>query len=139
MRFGSAFPNLEAKGYEITSPYDRRYNCIAWSAGQDDRWWWPGAGYWPPGVTIDTNIDAFIDVYALQGYEKCDNRGIQAGYEKVALYADQGEVAHAARQLQDGRWTSKLGRDVDITHTLEALEGGCYGAVVQILRRPVRG
>jgi hypothetical protein len=137
MSFGTAFPNLEVEGYEISSPYDRRYNCIAWASSRDNQWSWPGGGgYWPAGVSDDTTVEAFIEAFALQGYETCDDRILDAGYGKVALYAQQGEVTHAARQLSDGRWTSKLGKEVDITHTLAGLEGPCYGVVVQILRRP---
>jgi hypothetical protein len=57
--------------------------------------------------------------------------------EKVALYATDEGPAHAARQLSNGRWTSKLGRDEDIEHELEGLAGSHYGAVVQFLQRQV--
>jgi len=43
---------------------------------------------------------------------------------------------HAARQLENGRWTSKLGELEDIEHDLHHLASGAYGAVVQILKRP---
>ncbi len=33
------FPNL--KNYQITSPKDYRYNCIAWAAGDTKNWWQP--------------------------------------------------------------------------------------------------
>jgi hypothetical protein len=43
---------------------------------------------------------------------------------------------HFAWQLKDGNWTSKLGKDVDISHkTLQAIEGEIYGIVRQILKR----
>jgi hypothetical protein len=45
---------------------------------------------------------------------------------------------HAARQLTDGTWTSKLGREIDITHTLPGLEGGEYGRIAMYMRRPQR-
>ncbi len=45
---------------------------------------------------------------------------------------------HVARQLKEGMWTSKLGPDEDIEHnTLDALEGELYGAVTQVLKRPL--
>jgi len=56
-------------------------------------------------------------------------------FEKVAIYALDGEPTHAARQLSDGTWTSKLGKDIDITHTLRALEGSTYGQVAAYLKR----
>ena len=44
-------------------------------------------------------------------------------------------VKHAARQLTSGRWTSKVGQNIDIEHTLAGLEGPFYGEVVRILKR----
>jgi hypothetical protein len=57
----------------------------------------------------------------------------------VALYAKPaGTVTHAARQLASGEWTSKLGKDVDISHSLRSLEGLTYGKVAVLLRRKRR-
>jgi hypothetical protein len=39
--------------------------------------------------------------------------------------------------LPDGRWTSKCGTDVDITHRLEQVECHEYGPVALILKRPI--
>lgn len=36
------FPGLQGTSFEITSPRDRRYNCVAWAANDTRRWWWPG-------------------------------------------------------------------------------------------------
>jgi hypothetical protein len=46
-----------------------------------------------------------------------------------------GTPTHAARQLPDGTWTSKLGISEDIQHALDDLAGAVYRAVVQILKR----
>jgi hypothetical protein len=40
-----------------------------------------------------------------------------------------------ARQLDDGKWASKLGQERDIIHTLSGLEGAEYGTVVRFLKR----
>ncbi|RMH08652.1 MAG: hypothetical protein D6704_02725 [Nitrospirae bacterium] len=46
------FPRLCETRYEITSPQDTSYNCIAWAAGDVGRWWWPAPqAYWPQGVS----------------------------------------------------------------------------------------
>lgn len=59
-------------------------------------------------------------------------------FEKLALYGSAMMYTHAARQLPDGKWTSKLGQLEDITHTTtEAIEGGDYGEVVQYMKRPL--
>jgi hypothetical protein len=71
------------------------------------------------------------------GYEVCDDRRLEPGYEKIAIYGLAGSPEHAAKQLLDGSWSSKLGYLNDIVHaTLEALEGPDYGSVEVIMRRP---
>ncbi len=58
------------------------------------------------------------------------------GFEKVALFVDAaGMPTHAARQVNSGAWTSKLGNSEDIEHELRALEGDIYGTVRLILKR----
>ena len=43
---------------------------------------------------------------------------------------------HAARQLPDGWWTSKLGPDEDILHrTPQGLAGDLYGHVRMVMKR----
>jgi len=60
----------------------------------------------------------------------------EADVEKIAIYTDRAKPTHAARQLADGSRTSKLGQAGDISHqTLDALEGGLYGSVAQIMSR----
>jgi hypothetical protein len=129
------FPGLNPGNHEITSPSSRRYNCIAWAAGDSKRWWWPDldeVAYWPTPVPREETIEAFVDVYRTLGYVPCEDGQHEPGFEKVALYASEGTPTHAARQLADGRWSSKLGRSVDIAHTLD---GPVYGVIVLYLRR----
>ena len=77
--------------------------------------------------------------FATLGYKPCPGDDLEVGVEKVALYVHpNGKPKHMARQLPKGRWTSKLGRDIDIEHGLEDLTGDLYGQVVQILKRPRR-
>ena len=116
------------------------YNCIAWAADDQTRWWWPQpphAAYWPPGVPRALHITSFVSLFRTLGYEICAGEELEAGYEKVAIFADAtGEPKHAARQLPKGGWTSKLGAHEDIRHTLRGLTGAAYGEVVQFMRRP---
>jgi hypothetical protein len=119
-----AFPGLAANGYQVTSPSDSDYNCIAWAAGDSHAWWWPGqdAGkeYWPPGVPRERTRDAFVAAFASLGYTICESDDVESGYEKIALFAAvDGRPTHAARQLPSGRWTSKLGKAEDIEHRLQ--------------------
>lgn len=136
----SIFPGLRGGGYRVTSPKTPNYNCIAWAASQEDRWWWPDeAAYWPSNVPRIATIEAFVAAFGTLGYEPCGDRGIEPGYEKVVIYAkDQGMPTHAARQLPDGRWTSKLGKLEDIVHAaIEHLHGSDYGQAAVFLKRPV--
>lgn len=58
------------------------------------------------------------------------------GYTKIALYAIDGEITHAARQLDNGLWTSKLGPLNDIQHgNPEVIEGGFYGKVAVYMKK----
>ena len=139
------FPGLRGSSYGVTSPRERRYNCIAWVAGDTRRWWWPDVPpdddgyYWPPGVSTEETVAAFVEAFATLGYVPGDADDQEPGWERVALFADaSGLPTHAARQLPGGRWTSKLGRLEDIEHNLRGLEGEVYGRVVQVLRRPTQ-
>ncbi len=136
-------PNLTDNNHVVTSPYSRRYNCIGWAAGVDIQWWWPvGRYYWPPNVPREETVEAFVRAYATIGYIECDDGSLEADFEKVAIYAVQEAgggltPTHAARQLLDGRWTSKLGPCEDIEHASpEDVNGPSYGDVVAYLKRP---
>ncbi len=135
----SAFPLLTSGNHKVTSPTSRAYNCIAWAAGDQQKWWWPdaqGVGYWPAGVPRRETIDALLDVFRTLGYEVCEDAHLEHGFEKVVIYALGGRPTHAARQLENGQWSTKLGIQEDIEHEPGALEGPAYGAVVGALRRP---
>lgn len=136
------FPRLTEANSRPTSPYDEGYNCIAWAAEDTDRWWWPdaqGQFYWPPDIERSETIDAFVRAYGLMGYVHRTNASIESSTQKVAIYTDaQGTPTHAARQLPDGWWASKLGPQIDIEHDLTALDGPAYGTIAVILARPAR-
>jgi hypothetical protein len=136
------FPNLRTLGFERTSePAD--YNCIAYAAGDLDRWWWPSGRadkYWPLPVPQKITVQTFIDVFATLRYSACFDGLLESGFEKVALYAvGDNIVKHAAKQQQTGKWRSKLGPDEDVEHTLDGLFGPCYGKVIAFLRRELHG
>jgi hypothetical protein len=132
------FPNLPASNPDVTSPIDKNYNCIAHAAGVSDKWWWPdplGDYFWPASAMREETIGAFVDAFRTMGYDRCVDGVLESGVEKIALFADGGRPTHAARQLSDGRWTSKLGKDIDISHELGAVEGPLYGTVAAFMRR----
>jgi hypothetical protein len=132
-----AFPGLKDTAYLVTSPVDRSYNCIAWAAGDTSRWWWPDdENYWPPLGTRTESLPSIIEAFGTLGYEKCESIA-DDGKEYVAVFSsDDLHFLHAARRLQNGNWTSKLGQLVDIEHALNALQGRRYGRVVLLMARP---
>jgi hypothetical protein len=139
----STFPGLARGGYSTTSLADKRYNCIAHAASDNEHWWWPVPAdvqevYWPAGVARQETLSAFRDAFASLGYVECRGADLEPGYEKIAVFAnDQGVPLHAARQRPEGAWTSKLGELEDIDHALDDLEGEAYGSVALVMKRPI--
>jgi hypothetical protein len=163
------FPKLAPAGYEKTSDGTEHftspgaYNCIAWAAEDTQHgFWWPAMdAYWPPWIRKDDTISCFVKTFRTLGYVLCRDSRKQIFFHKVALYAihpsyqqvpvpssfaelANWEPKHMARQLSDGSWTSKCGKDEDITHfTLDALESygppqqyvNEYGCPVVYMRR----
>jgi hypothetical protein len=139
----SVFPSLVAAGYTSKSPKSRVYNCIAYAAGDETRKWagFREAGYhWPEKAKEGYGLEALISAFAEIGYAACDSDALEPGCDKVALYVDQdGLWTHAAKQTEDGQWTSKLGNWEDIVHrTLDAVSGPdpAYGRVACLMKRP---
>ena len=135
-------PNLSKDGYRVTSQRDKRYNCAAWAAGEEntEKWWEPrkGKGYhWPNEAPFNIRLGSYVKAYESVGFSECDDGEPETGFEKIVLYQDaDGDFSHAARQLESGKWTSKLGPQEDIEHTTaKGAEGGIYGRVAKFLKR----
>jgi hypothetical protein len=137
------FPNLAACGYKLTSSDTIDYNCVAWAAEDSQNWWWPDAQYihyWPPNVKREETLEAFQAAYQTLGYEMTQDDNLEEGFQKIAIYTDSNKIPkHVARQLPNGKWTSKLGQDEDIEHdNLQGLAGNPgYGEVACIMKRLV--
>lgn len=131
------FPNLTSEGYRRTSLPTFDYNCLAWAAGDDTRRWDTDnlCSFWPKGTRRAWNCQNLVKIFEAQGYQRCADGNHEIGFEKVAIYVKDGSPTHAARQLADGKWTSKLGDLDDITHTLAGLIGNRYGEPKIYLRR----
>lgn len=137
-------PYLTDDSCRVTSPAARRYNCIAWAAGNSTRKWWPdpmGIGHWPSGVAREVTVEAFMQAYETLGYTLCLNGSLESGLEKIAIFGvknPDGSVlpTHAALQLESGEWTSKLGPFEDVIHSdVDAVRGPVYGRVVLYMSR----
>ena len=135
------YPNLEAEGHTVRSPKSVKYNCVAWAVGDDRRWWSPQIMYyWPIGVPRTNSVQAYIQAFGTVGFVECDdaecaNPLYEPNVHRIALYVLNGIPKHAARQINAQIWTSKMGSNIDLEHTLRALEGPCYGRVRKILKR----
>jgi hypothetical protein len=136
----SGFPNLGQSTFNVSSPIDFAYNCVAWALERDQvRWWQPGGSpyFWPIAAPPSLSIGAYLAGFRVVGYRSCNSRSLIWGWEKIAIYTDgASNFMHVAAQLPNGSWTSKLGQGQDINHlTLASLEGGVYGHVTHIMRR----
>jgi hypothetical protein len=133
------FPNTHFEPFIITSPQTTFYNCIAWAFGDDSKWYWPDPddmAYWPPNISRTVDINSFIELYNLIGYNVCQSPVLETGFEKIAIFVDSNNIpTHAARQVASGLWTSKLGMEYDIQHTLASMNNGVYGVARVFMSR----
>lgn len=140
-------PHLKSRSFKVKSPTDRRYNCVAWAAGDDTKIWSPavavggrilGGYYWPDAPALPT-VTAVEAVFESQGYVRThvSDTAVEAGVQKVAIfgYDSMGLLTHAARQCTSGLWASKMGDSADIEHTLRDIEGGIFGEVRSLMRK----
>ncbi len=142
--FERKFPNLVPFLYRETSPCDGNYNCVSWALKEkvdERRVWWPvtiGQAQWPESLPFSEKIENFVKLFRSFGYETCADDKVEQGFEKIALYADEdGNFSHVARQLESGKWTSKLAAEEDIEHdNLYVLTGPCLGRVWGFMSRP---
>lgn len=138
----AAFPSARMEGYRVTSSETSSYNCVAWALSDKEKWWQPFPSetdqFWPESVPESYDAVDFAEMYKIVGgYQESDSIELEEGFEKIAIYADKrNEFRHVARQLENGKWTSKLGDWEDIEHnTLKALESPQYGSVKILLKR----
>jgi hypothetical protein len=133
------FPNSKLDPFLVTSPQTAHYNCIAWAFGDNTKWYWPDSAnyyFWPTEIAREEKIESFIELFKLIGYEVCESEELEPDYLKVAIYADKfGKPTHAARQLSNGYWTSKLGQHFDVTHTIFSMKDGSYGNVAVFMKK----
>lgn len=138
------FPALQQDGFELTSPATAAYNCVAWAADDNKRWWEPdpyGLFFWPPDAPRNWSMASMMAAFETLEYVSCDDSNLEEGIEKIAIYENSfGSPTHVAWQKDDGRWSSKLGEGQDIVHnTVEGLYGQIYGVARVYMKRDRRG
>lgn len=139
------FPGIAGR-FRKTSPKTDDYNCLAWALGLMRPWMDPidhqitPGKYWPPGIPEDWSIAATRQIFEQSGYnEETTVQAFEPEWEKVAIFSNTSGELHFARQLPNGKWTSKLGQHIDIEHDdLECLKGNIYGEWRVILKRRKR-
>lgn len=141
-------PGLRESPYVLTSPRDPRYNCIAYAVGDLNNFWDDlgvpdsvrvNGYYWPPGAPTADTIARWVNIFAIHGYRETEDSSLEPEYEKIAIYGSDIGAEHVARQKASGVWVSKMGKGVDIEHTLKGLEGDFPGKVIKIMRRKCQG
>jgi len=80
-------------------------------------------------------LEAFQLLFEDIGYEVCTDDSSEEGFQKIAIFAKAGKPTHASRQMSDGMWTSKLGDEHDVSHTLQSMADGFYGNVAILMRK----
>ena len=139
MSWAEDFPRLNEKNHRFTSSATVDYNCIAWAAEDIERWWQPGA-FWPIAdwPKSDCGLGALEHAMMSLGYANCGlDTSLEPGFTKVAIYGWGSTYTHAARQLPNGKWTSKLGKGEDIEHdSPDDVTGGLYGELAEIMKKP---
>ncbi len=135
-------PNLHAllQDDDFKSPPTIAYNCVGYAVG-DPRWWQPSGDeghVWLNDLPVgDYSVAQYVDMFKRFGFLPCAGMEPEVGFEKLAVFGNQGEFEHVAIQLSDGRWISKLGDLEDIQHpAAQNLEGNFYGKIDIILKRP---
>ena len=138
VRVRRPFPHLTDANHRKTSPETPSYNCFGWAILSGEVLMGPKKGWlWPDNVPSDLRMSSFVQALASYGFEPCPTGDLEPAFEKIVLYGSGEIVTHAARQLDTGRWTSKLGIfGDDIEHdTPEAISGGEYYAILAYFRR----
>jgi hypothetical protein len=142
---GQGFPDLHNVASKQTSDFDLDYNCIAHAFLDDQKPWWPTglpvAGfdrygyYWPIASDNRSHMRAFLDWFSHDGWTETKSDKFAPHMLRVALYAKAAQPTHAARQIGQGVWTSKLGQGLDLSHKLEELNGPNYGAPIALFEK----
>lgn len=133
------FPRASDRDIVPKSNATEEYNCVAWAAWHQGQVIWPDDRFlwaWPRSLDRNETVANFEAFFEMLGFEQCADGHLEAGFEKIVIYAESGVVTHAARLQADGKWTSKLGGGVDAEHPApETLVSKTYGTPVRYMRR----
>lgn len=139
------WPHILDSDFEITSPQSGQYNCFAWALSEQScnlGTVFPD-GLWPSDIPRYPSKENFIQLFQKNDFNLCANDdSLEEGFEKLVFYVDEHDFpTHVARQLQNGKWTSKLGPAEDIQHdSIKIFEGWYktepyYGKIGFVMKR----
>lgn len=121
----------------IPNSESMEYNCISHTLNINNDISWPfdNNNYWP--VSRNLTKESFDKFYEFHGFEKMNllDFSYDSKYIKVALYTNKGIPTHAAIQVDEFFWESKIGELGIIKHDLFEIEDNVYGEVAQIYRK----
>lgn len=114
------------------------YNCISHTLNIKNKWSWPKSvdsdNYWPIS-NISETIDAFDEFYEYHGFTKTNMNKIYLGKNKIVLYSIGEIPKHAALQIKDDLYESKMGRGEIIRHDPFDIENSIYGNIVRLYEK----
>ena len=89
-RLKKVFENLNEGDFEITSPFDPKYNCIAHAAADTEKWWWAIdtkiAGndvFWFNDIPKQATLENFILAFEKLGYKICESTALKKNLKKL--------------------------------------------------------
>lgn len=124
VQFGEWFPKLDVESSKVTAEADWTYNCISWTVGETEQWFWPPSMY--PDMTEREAFDKFYGDYS---FKPSPEGEVARWRNKDGL--THGSVAYPA----DNCWESKCGAAARITHEQKGLESNVYGWIDGFYKR----
>ena len=143
MTFHEEFPLARAGDIVTDSEMTPEYNCVGWALHLKRSVIWPDDDQqhqWAPDLPRRPDKDIFCAFFEKMGFSECNDENFEQSREKIAIYSRGNEVLHVARQLRDGRWTSKLGPLADVLHpTALSISDGWFGVLAILMSREWTG
>ncbi|MCD4785100.1 MAG: hypothetical protein K8T10_14895 [Candidatus Eremiobacteraeota bacterium] len=117
MTFERYFPKLDVDKAVVSGEASHKYNCISWTVGETEQWFWPPEMY--PDQSEREAFDSFYASYGLKPNDKGE----------VARWKNNEGLTHGSisGEGHGPRWESKCGSLVRIQHERDELESTTYG------------
>lgn len=115
--FKRHFPKLDVEKTMVSDEATPQYNCISWTVGETEQWFWPPDMY--PNLSEREAFDSF---YASHGFKPSEKGEVARWKNKRGL--THGSISGEGHGPQ---WESKCGTLVRIQHGRDELESFSYG------------